>query len=169
MFVNESGRYEQMWYRQFLFLIGQFKKNLLLWNRFAKLTETWWEAPMEGSLKNCSYRPDLLTIRNKNCQWRPCLLTDRNEMSNLYRGLPIHASYQVSGNLAKRFQRRIFFLVNLLKIFFSKTTWPNEPKLGRKHLWKVLYKVLISSRFVYKHGHHRQFLFLIGQLQRKQI
>jgi hypothetical protein len=21
----------------------------------------WWEAPMEGSLKNCSYRPDLLT------------------------------------------------------------------------------------------------------------
>jgi Zn-finger protein len=48
-------------------------------------------------------------IRNKNCLWWPCLLTDQDEMSNLYRGSAIDASYQVSVHLAKRFQRRQFF------------------------------------------------------------
>jgi hypothetical protein len=36
------------------------------------------------------------------------LLMDRDEMSNLYRGPSIDASYQVSVHLAKRFQRRRF-------------------------------------------------------------
>ena len=45
-------------------------------------------------------------IRNKNCQWWPCLLTDRDEMSNVYRGPSIDASYQVSIYLAKWFRRR---------------------------------------------------------------
>jgi hypothetical protein len=49
-------------------------------------------------------------IRNKNCLWWQCLLTDRDEMNNLYRGHDIDASYQVSVHLAKRFQRRRFFL-----------------------------------------------------------
>jgi len=39
----------------------------------------------------------------------PCLLTDRDKMSNLYRGPSIHAPYQVTFHLAKRFQRRRFF------------------------------------------------------------
>ena len=45
-------------------------------------------------------------IRNKNCLWWPCLLTDRDEMSNLYRGPSIYASYQVSLHLAEGFPRR---------------------------------------------------------------
>ena len=51
------------------------------------------------------------SIRNKNCLWWPCLLTDRDEMSNRHREHSIDASYQVSVNLAKRFQRRNFFLI----------------------------------------------------------
>jgi hypothetical protein len=54
-------------------------------------------------------------IRNKNGLWRRCLLTDRDEISNLYRGPSIDASYQVSVHLAKRFQRRF------LKIGQSET------------------------------------------------
>ena len=45
-------------------------------------------------------------IRNKNSLWWPCLLADRDEMSKLYRGPSIDASYQVSAHLAKGFQRR---------------------------------------------------------------
>ena len=45
-------------------------------------------------------------IRNKNCLWQPCLLMDRDEMSILYRGPFIDASYQVSVQLVEGFQRR---------------------------------------------------------------
>jgi hypothetical protein len=45
---------------------------------------------------------------NKNGLWWPCLLKDQDEMSIIYRGPSIDASYQVSVHLAKRFERRRF-------------------------------------------------------------
>jgi hypothetical protein len=61
-------------------------------------------------------------IRNRNGLWRPCLLTDRDEMSNLYRGPSIDASYQISVHLGKRFQKRRFFR--------------NQPIKNKNGLWR---------------------------------
>jgi hypothetical protein len=50
--------------------------------------------------------------RNKNCLWQPSLLTDRDEISNLYRGPSIDASYQVSVQLTRQFQGRRFLEID---------------------------------------------------------
>jgi hypothetical protein len=67
---------------------------------------------MVSEEKNFKNQP----IRNKNRLWQTCSLMDRDEMSSVYRGLPIDASYQFSVHLAKRFQRR-----RILKISQSET------------------------------------------------
>ena len=41
-----------------------------------------------------------------NCMWQPCVFMDRHEMSNIYRGPSIDASYQVAVHFAEGFQRR---------------------------------------------------------------
>ena len=87
MFVNGSWRNEQSFqrtfHRCFLPSFGSFG-----------------EAVSEGKI--FLNRP----MRNKNCLQQPCLLMDRDEMSKLYRGPSIDASYHVSVHLAKGFQRR---------------------------------------------------------------
>jgi hypothetical protein len=72
---------------------------------------------MEVLYKDCSFRPDEKIFRNqptrnKNCLWQPCLLTDWDEISNLYRGPSIDASYQVLVQLAKQFKERRFLEID---------------------------------------------------------
>jgi hypothetical protein len=62
---------------------------------------------MVSEEKNLKNQP----IRNKSHLWWPCLLTDWDEMSNLYRGTSIDASYQVLVHLAKWFQRTRFLKI----------------------------------------------------------
>jgi hypothetical protein len=121
-------------------------------------------------------------IRNKNCLRRPCLSMDRDKMSKLYRKPSIDASYQIAVHLGKRFQRRRFFFRNQPIRNKNGLWWPclltDQDEIKKKSSPKPLdqmnqnlvgsiygrfsIKMLISSRFVNKHGHHRQFLFLIG-------
>ena len=88
MFVYESGRNEQSlqrtFHRYFLPSFGSFG-----------------QAVSEEKIKK---NPP---IRNKNYLWWPYLIMDRDEMSILYRGSSIDASYQVSVHLAEGFQRRL--------------------------------------------------------------
>jgi len=86
MFVNGSGRNEQSLQRTF---------HRCILPSFGSFSQ----AVSEKSFRN-------LPIRNKNCLWQPCLLMDRDEMSNLYRGPSIDASYQVSVHSAEGFWRR---------------------------------------------------------------
>ena len=70
-----------VWIRQkkcrhewFVFLIGWYIKNLLLWNRLAKCINIWYGASMEGIYKDCSFPSDESTsmaAMDNSCFWLP--------------------------------------------------------------------------------------------------
>ena len=88
-------------------------------------------------------------IKNKNCLWQPCLLTDRDEMSILYRGHSMDASYQVSVHLAKGFQRRRF----KCEKFTDERRMPSDGNSSRC-LWqgelKITFNLLDLRRVMHK-------------------
>jgi hypothetical protein len=101
MIVNRSGRnkysLQKTFHRCFLPSFGSFGKVVLEEKIFKNLYKRY---------VHFEYRYLYL---NKNCLLQPCLVMDQNEISNLYRGPSIDASYQVSYYLAKRFQRKCCF------------------------------------------------------------
>jgi hypothetical protein len=78
---------------------------------------------------------------------------DRDEISTLYRGPPIDASYQVSVHLAKRFQRRRVFKICILHfeyryLFLSKSYLSFY---SQKIFWKstiLKQELLVAAMFV---------------------
>jgi hypothetical protein len=125
--------YKHGHHRQFLFLIDQFLKIFFLRVDISlkgdKLEAQYWAEPVSltfhSALRKLNTEPSIgashqisahfgqavsekkifrnWSIRNKNCLWWPCLYMDRDEISTLYRGPHIDASYQDNSCLKYRY------------------------------------------------------------------
>jgi hypothetical protein len=90
--------------------------------------------------------------RNKNYKWWPCLLMVQGEMSNLYRGPSVEASYQVlvqlenhcSGHKPKSNVRVVKCKLHTLVILEYCYWWNGSWLLERlsNHIWRIILSLI---------------------------
>ena len=79
-----------------------------------------------------------------NYMWQPCVFMDRHEMSNIYRGPSIDASYQVAVHLTEGFQRR---RLKCEKKMDDRRWTPSDGK-NSYCLWQGLLKRILKCEYL---------------------